>query len=90
LSISLTDKGKWTFARENCSDFPLSVSVEESTSLEGVSRRSGNTSFWHQHGQLMEVVLILVVSWRMDSFRDEAMSEEQEFHDVDTFQDYAS
>jgi hypothetical protein len=40
--------------------------------------------------QLMEAVLILVVSWRMDSFRDEAMCHVQEFHGVDTFQDYAS
>jgi hypothetical protein len=38
----------------------------------------------------MEAVLILVVSWRMDSVKDEAMSHEQEFHGVDTFQDYAS
>jgi hypothetical protein len=90
LHISLTDRGKWTFAREICSDFPLSFSVEESTSLEGVSRRSSSTSFRHQHGQLMEAVLILVVSWRMDSVRDEAMSHEQELHGVDTFQDYAS
>jgi hypothetical protein len=90
LSISLTDRGEWTFAGESCSDFPLSFSVEESTSLEGVSQRSCSTSLWHQHGQLMEVVLILVVSWRMDSVRDEAMSHEQEFHGVDTFQDYAS
>jgi len=33
----------------------------------------------------MEVVLILVVSWRMNSVRDEAMSHENEFHGVDTF-----
>jgi hypothetical protein len=90
LSISLTDRGEWTFAGESCSDFPLSFSVEESTSLEGVSRRSCSTSFWHQHVQLMEAVLILVVSWRMDSFRDEAMCHVQEFHGVDIFQDYAS
>jgi hypothetical protein len=38
LSISLTDRGEWTFARESCFDFPLSFSVEEITSLEGVSR----------------------------------------------------
>ena len=68
--ISLTDRGEWTFAGESCFDFPLSFSVEKSTSLEGVSRRSGSTSFRHQHGQLMEAVLILVVSWRMDSVRD--------------------
>jgi hypothetical protein len=90
LSISLTDMGEWTFAGESCFDFPLSFSVEESTSLEGVSRRSSSTSFRYQHGQLMEAVLILVGSWRMDLVRDEAMSHEQEFHGVDTFQDYAS
>jgi hypothetical protein len=28
LSISLTDRGEWTFAGESCSDFPLSFSVE--------------------------------------------------------------
>ena len=85
LRISLTDRGEWTFARESCSDFPLSFSVEESTSLEGVSRRSSSTSFWHQHVQLMEAVLILVVSWRRDSFRDEAMCHVQEVHRVDIF-----
>jgi hypothetical protein len=90
LSISLTDRGEWTFAGESCFDFPLSFSVEESTSLEGVSWRSCSTSFWHQHVQLMEAVLILVGSWRMDSFRDEAMCHVQEFHGVDIFQDYAS
>jgi hypothetical protein len=37
LRISLNNKGEWIFAGENCSDFPLSFSVEESTSLEGVS-----------------------------------------------------
>ena len=89
LSISLTDRGEWTFAGESCSNFPFSFNVE-STPLEGESQRSWSTSLWHQHGQLMEVVLILVVSWRMDSVRDEAMSHEQEFHGVDTFQDYAS
>jgi hypothetical protein len=38
----------------------------------------------------MEIVLIPVVSWRMDSVRDEAMGQEQEIHRVDIFQDYAS
>jgi hypothetical protein len=38
----------------------------------------------------MEVVLILVVAWRMDSFREEAMCHEQEIHGVGMFQDYAS
>jgi hypothetical protein len=86
----LTDRGKWTFAEESCFDFPLSFSVEESTSLEGVSRRSCRTSFWHQHVQLMEAVLIFIVSQRMDSFRDEAMCHVQEIHGVDILQDYAS
>jgi len=49
LSISLTDRGEWTFAGESCSDFPLSFSVEESTSLEGVSWRYFITSVRHQH-----------------------------------------
>jgi hypothetical protein len=47
LSISITDRGEWTIAGESCSEFPLSFSVEESTSLEGVSRRSCSASFWH-------------------------------------------
>jgi hypothetical protein len=62
LRISLTDKGKWTFAEESCSDFPLSFSVEESASLESVSWRSCSTSFWYQNVQFMKAVLILVVS----------------------------
>jgi hypothetical protein len=49
LSISLTDRGEWTFVEKSCFDFPLSFSVEESTSLEGVSRRSCSTSLCHQH-----------------------------------------
>jgi hypothetical protein len=73
LSISLTDRGEWTFAGESHFDFTLSFSVEGSTSLKGVSQRSCSTSFWHQQVQLMEVMLILVVAGRMDSFRDEAM-----------------
>jgi hypothetical protein len=44
----------------------------------GVSRRSCSTSFGHQHEKLMEVVWILVDTWRMDSFRDEAMQETSE------------
>jgi hypothetical protein len=82
--------GEWILAGESCFDFPLSFSVGESTSLEGVSRRSCSTSFWHQQVQLMEVVLILVVAWRMDSFWDEAMCHVQETHEVGMFQDYAS
>jgi hypothetical protein len=45
LSISLTDRGEWTFAGESYSNFPFSFSVEGSTTLEGVSRRSCSTSF---------------------------------------------
>jgi hypothetical protein len=90
LSSSLTDRGEWTIAGESYSNFPLSFSVERSTSLTGVSRRSCSTSFWHQHVQLMGVVWILVEIWRMDSFRDEAMGQVQEVHRVDIFQDYSS
>jgi hypothetical protein len=90
LSISLTDRGEWTFAGESCSNFPFSFSVEGSTVLEGVSRRSYSTSLWHQQVQLMEAVWILVEIWRMDSFREEAMCHVQEVHRVDIFQDYAS
>jgi hypothetical protein len=45
LSISLNNRGEWTFAGESCSNFPLSFSVEGSTTLEGVSQRSCSTSF---------------------------------------------
>jgi hypothetical protein len=45
LSISLTDRGEWTFAGEIHFDFTLRFSVEGSTSLEGVSHRSCSTSF---------------------------------------------
>jgi hypothetical protein len=45
LIISLTDGNEWTIAGESCFDFPWSFSVEEITSLEGVSRRSYSTSF---------------------------------------------
>jgi hypothetical protein len=85
MSILLTDRGEWTFARESCSDFPLSFNVEESTSLEDVSRRSCSNSFWHQQVQLMETVLILVGTWRMDSFRDETMCHVQKIRRVDIF-----
>jgi hypothetical protein len=90
LIISLIDKGEWTFVGEICSKFPLRFSVEERTPLDGDSQRSCSTSLWNQHGKLMEAMLILVVSWRMDSVRDEAMNHEQDIHGVDTFQDYAS
>jgi hypothetical protein len=68
LSISLTGRGEWTIAGESYSKFSLSFSVERSSSLAGVSRRSCNTSFGHQHEQLLEVIWILVETWRMDSF----------------------
>jgi hypothetical protein len=71
LSISLTDRGEWTLAGESYFDIPVSFSVEESTSLEGVSWRSCSTSLWQQHVQLMETVLVLIWIRRMDSFRDE-------------------
>jgi hypothetical protein len=90
LSISLTDRGECTIAGESYSNFPLSFSIERSASLAGVSRRSCSTSFVHQHEQLMEAVWILVETWRMDSFRDEAMCHMQETSRVDVFQDYAS
>jgi hypothetical protein len=38
----------------------------------------------------METVLILIGTWRMDSFQDEAMCHVQEIHRVGIFQDYAS
>jgi hypothetical protein len=38
----------------------------------------------------MEAMLILIVSWRMGSFQDEAMCHVQEIHEVGIFQDYAS
>jgi hypothetical protein len=84
LSSSLTDRGEWTITGESYSNFPFS------TVLEGASRRSCSTSFWHHHVQLMEAVWILVEIWRMDSFQDEAMCHMQEVHRVDIFQDYAS
>jgi hypothetical protein len=49
LRISLTDGGEWTLAGESYFDFPLRFSVEESTSLEGDSWRSCNTSLWQHH-----------------------------------------
>jgi hypothetical protein len=90
LSSSLADRGEWTIAGESYSNFPFSVSVEGSTTLEGVSRRFCSTSFWHQYVQLMEAVWILVETRRMDSLWDEAMCQVQETHRVGVFQDYAS
>ena len=86
----MTDRGEWTIAEESYSNFPFSVSVEGSTALEGVSRRFGSTSFWHQYVQLMEAVWILVETRRMDSLQDEAMCQVHETHRVGVFQDYAS
>ena len=90
LGIAQIHRREWTIAGESYSNFPLSFSVERSTSLMGVSRRSCSTSFWHQHVQLMEAMWILVEIWRMDSFRDEAMGQVQEVHRVDIFQDCSS
>jgi hypothetical protein len=90
LIISLINRGERTFAGESCSNFPFSFNVEGSTEREGVSWRSGSTSCWHHHEQLMEAMWILVEIWRMDSFRDEAMCHVQEVHRFDIFQDYAS
>jgi hypothetical protein len=90
LSISLTDGGEWILAGESHFDFPLSFSIEGSTSLEGDSLRSCSTSLWQQHVQLVETVLVLVWTWRIDSFRVEAMCHLQETHGVDMLHDYAS
>jgi hypothetical protein len=90
MSISLSDGGEWTLTRESYFDFPLSVIVEESTSLEGDSWRSCSTSLWQSHEQLVETVSVLVWTWRMDSFWDEAMCHVQETHSVDMFQYHAS
>jgi hypothetical protein len=49
LSSSLTDRGEWTIAGESYSNFPLSFSVERSTSLAGASWRSCITSVGHQY-----------------------------------------
>jgi hypothetical protein len=73
LRISLNDGGEWTLAGEIYFDFPLTFIVEESTSIEGVSWRSCSTSLWQQHVQLVETMLVLVWTRRMDSLQDEAM-----------------
>jgi hypothetical protein len=90
LSISRTDRGKWTLAWESCFDFPVSFNVEERTSLEGASWRSCSTSLWQQHMQLMETVLVLIWIRRMESFRDEAMCHVQETPGIDMIKDHAS
>jgi hypothetical protein len=90
LSISLTDKEEWTISEESYSNFPLSFSVERITLLAGISWRSDNTLYGHQHEQLMEAIWILVETWRMDSFGDEAMCHMQETPEVGIFQGYTS
>jgi hypothetical protein len=90
MSISLTDGGEWILVGESHFDFPLTFSIEGSTSLEGDSFRSCNTSLCQQHVQLVETVLVLVWTSRIDSFRVEAMCHLQETHGVDMLQDYAS
>jgi hypothetical protein len=90
LSISSTNGGEWTLAGESYFDFQLSFSIEESMSLEGDSLRSCSTSLRQHHVLLVETVLVLVWTWRMGSFRVEAMCHLQETHGVDMFQDYAS
>jgi hypothetical protein len=90
ISISLTDGGEWILAGESHFEFPLSFNIEGSTSLEGDSLRSCSTSLWQQHVQLVETVLVLVWTWRIDSFQVEAMCHLQETHGVDMLQDYAS
>jgi hypothetical protein len=86
----LTDREEWTIVGESYSNFPLSFSIESSTSLAGASRRSCITSVGHQHVQLMEAVWILVETKRMDSLWGEFMCQVQETHRVGVFQDYAS
>jgi hypothetical protein len=90
LSISLTDGGEWILAGESHFDFPLSFNIEGSMSLEGDSLRSCSTSLWQQHVQLVETMLILVWTWRVDSFWVEAMCPLQATHGVDMLQDYTS
>ena len=88
LIISLTNE--WTLAGESYFDFPLSFSIEDSTPLEGDSLRSCSTSLWQQHVQLVETMLVLVWTWRIESFRVEARCHLQETRGVDMLQDYAS
>jgi hypothetical protein len=90
MSISLNDGGEWILAGESVFDFPLSFNIEGSTSLEGDSLRSCSTSLWQHHVQLVESVLVLVWTWRIDSFWVEAMLHLQEIHGVDMLQDYTS
>jgi hypothetical protein len=72
LSISSTDRGEWIFEGKGHFYFPLSSNIEGSMSLEGDSLRSCSTSLWYQHVRLVETVLVLVWTWRIDSFWVEA------------------
>ena len=87
---SSINRGEWLFTGKGHFDFPLSFSIDGSTSLEGDSLRSCSTSLWKQHVQLVATVLVLVWAWSMGSFQVEAMCHLQETHVVDMFQDYAS
>ena len=49
LGISLTDGDEQMLAGGSHFDFPLSFSIEESTSLIRDSLRSCSTSLWQQH-----------------------------------------
>jgi hypothetical protein len=90
MGISFTDRGEWFFAGENHFDFPLSLNIGGSTSLFGDSLRSCSTSLWQQYIHSLETVLGLVWSWRLESFRVEAVCYLQETHGVDILQDYTS
>jgi hypothetical protein len=83
MGISLTDGDEQTFAGGSHFDFPLSFNIGESTSLDGYSLRSCITSLWKNHVQSVGVVLGLVWSSRIDSFRVEVVCYLQETHDVD-------
>jgi hypothetical protein len=90
LGISLTDGDEWIFAGGGHFDFPMSFNIRGSTSLVCDSLRSCSTSLWQQHVQLVEVVLGLVRSWRIDSLRVETVCYWQETHGIDMLQDYIS
>jgi hypothetical protein len=90
LGISLTDGDEWIFARGSHFEFPVSFSIGGITSLIGDALRSCSTLLWQQHVQLAEVMLGLVRSWRIDSFRVEIMCYLQETHGIDMLQDYIS
>jgi hypothetical protein len=85
LRNSLTDGGEWTLAGESYFYFPLNFNIAGSTSLKGDSLRSCSTSLGKQHVQLVDIMLVLVWTWRMGSFRVEAMCHLQETHGIDMF-----